>query len=332
MKAMTSTKLGKSLVACLLNVSEARNKDNIERIARAALYNSCGQQHPDTAVLNVFSNYDYNRSVLTIVSTSEQIGTSVVSSCVEGFTCIEHSQHEGIHPCLGAIDLVPIYPLSGVTLEQCGKIARGIAEDLVSQVPGCSMFLFGYADIPEMRSLAEKRRSLGWFKKKSDVDIITSDVGIKLSRKYGVTGVGASPYVMNCNITLDTQDLTSGKAIATAIRERTGGLKGVQAMAFPNKGQVEIACNVESFRDFPEINSAAGVDKYVSYPICGDTFSYISPRIIEAEVQKLAACKGIKTAGTALVGFTPQECRMTAEYALSHGIHEFWKRRQGVFM
>ncbi|XP_069841342.1 formiminotransferase N-terminal subdomain-containing protein isoform X4 [Dendropsophus ebraccatus] len=299
-KAMTSTKLGKSLVACLLNVSEARNKDNIERIARAALYNSCG--------------------------------TSVVSSCVEGFTCIEHSQHEGIHPCLGAIDLVPIYPLSGVTLEQCGKIARGIAEDLVSQVPGCSMFLFGYADIPEMRSLAEKRRSLGWFKKKSDVDIITSDVGIKLSRKYGVTGVGASPYVMNCNITLDTQDLTSGKAIATAIRERTGGLKGVQAMAFPNKGQVEIACNVESFRDFPEINSAAGVDKYVSYPICGDTFSYISPRIIEAEVQKLAACKGIKTAGTALVGFTPQECRMTAEYALSHGIHEFWKRRQGVFM
>ncbi|XP_069841343.1 formiminotransferase N-terminal subdomain-containing protein isoform X5 [Dendropsophus ebraccatus] len=268
-KAMTSTKLGKSLVACLLNVSEARNKDNIERIARAALYNSCGQQHPDTAVLNVFSNYDYNRSVLTIVSTSEQIGTSVVSSCVEGFTCIEHSQHEGIHPCLGAIDLVPIYPLSGVTLEQCGKIARG---------------------------------------------------------------VGASPYVMNCNITLDTQDLTSGKAIATAIRERTGGLKGVQAMAFPNKGQVEIACNVESFRDFPEINSAAGVDKYVSYPICGDTFSYISPRIIEAEVQKLAACKGIKTAGTALVGFTPQECRMTAEYALSHGIHEFWKRRQGVFM
>ncbi|XP_056389564.1 formiminotransferase N-terminal subdomain-containing protein isoform X3 [Hyla sarda] len=278
---MTSSKFGKSLVACLLNVSEARNKDNIERIARAALFNIRGQKHPDTAVLNVFSNYDYNRSVLTIVSTSEWIG---------------------------------------------------IAEELVTQVPGCSMFLFGYADIAEMRSLADKRRSLGWFRKNCNVDEIKADVGMKPCGKYGITGVGASPYVMNCNITLDTQDLTSGKAIATAIRERTGGLKGVQAMAFPNKGQVEIACNVESFRDIPENISAADVDKYVSYHICGDTFSYISLHHIEAKVQNLAACKGIKTTGTALVGFTPQECRVTAEYAISHGIGEFWKRRQGVFM
>ncbi|XP_075687318.1 formiminotransferase N-terminal subdomain-containing protein isoform X2 [Rhinoderma darwinii] len=327
---MASSKLGKNLVACLLNVSEARNKDIIERIARAALFDSCGQKHPDTSVLNVFSNYDYNRSVLTIVSTSEQIGKSVVSSCMEGFTCIDHSQHDGIHPCLGAIDLVPIYPLSGVTLEHCGNIARGIAEELVTQVPGCSMFLFGYSDIPEMRSLADKRRSLGWFRKNSDVHTIR--VGMKPSMKYGITGVGASPYVMNCNVTLDTRDLTSGKAIATAIRGRTGGLKGVQAMAFPNKGQVEIACNVESFRDIPEYSSAAEADQYVSYHVCGDTFSYISPRHIEAEVQNLAACKGIRTTGTALVGFTPQECRVTAEYAISNGISEFWRRRQGVFM
>ncbi|XP_071975800.1 formiminotransferase N-terminal subdomain-containing protein isoform X4 [Engystomops pustulosus] len=266
---MTSSVLRKSLVACLLNVSEARNKDVIERIARAAVCNSRGQKHPDTAVLNVFSNYDYNRSVLTIVSTSEQIGRSVVSSCVEGFTCIDHSRHDGVHPCLGSIDLVPIYPLSGVTLEQCGNIAKG---------------------------------------------------------------VGASPYVMNCNVTLDTQDLTSGKAIATAIRERTGGLKGVQAMAFPNKGQVEIACNVESFRDISENISELEAAKYISYNICEDTFFYTSPRHIEAEVQNLASCRGIKTVGAALVGFTPQECRITAEYAISHGIHEFWKKRKGVSM
>ncbi|XP_071975798.1 formiminotransferase N-terminal subdomain-containing protein isoform X2 [Engystomops pustulosus] len=291
-----------------------------------------GQKHPDTAVLNVFSNYDYNRSVLTIVSTSEQIGRSVVSSCVEGFTCIDHSRHDGVHPCLGSIDLVPIYPLSGVTLEQCGNIAKGIAEELVTQVPGCSLFLFGYADIPDMRSLADRRRSLGWFRKTLDVDTIEADIGLKPSGKYGVTGVGASPYVMNCNVTLDTQDLTSGKAIATAIRERTGGLKGVQAMAFPNKGQVEIACNVESFRDISENISELEAAKYISYNICEDTFFYTSPRHIEAEVQNLASCRGIKTVGAALVGFTPQECRITAEYAISHGIHEFWKKRKGVSM
>ncbi|KAM4025477.1 formiminotransferase N-terminal subdomain-containing protein isoform 2-T7 [Anomaloglossus baeobatrachus] len=297
---MTSCKFGKSLVACLLNVSEARNKSNIERIAKAALFNSCG--------------------------------TAVVSSCVEGFSCIDHSQHDGVHPCLGAIDLVPIYPLSGVTLEQCGQIARGVAEELVKQVPGSRMFLFGYADVPERRSLADKRRSLGWFRQNLDVNAIKADVGMIPSKNYGITGVGASPYVMNCNITLDSQDLSSGKAIAAAIRERTGGLKGVQAMAFPNKGLVEIACNVESFTDITEGISGEKDDKFVSYKICGDTFSYISPRHIEAKVQYLAASRGIKTVGTALVGFTPQKCRLTAEYAISHGINEFWKRRQGAFM
>ncbi|XP_068101192.1 formiminotransferase N-terminal subdomain-containing protein isoform X3 [Hyperolius riggenbachi] len=122
---MSSHKVGMSLVACLLNISEAKNQDIVRRIVKAAIFNSHGQKHPDTSVLNVFSNYDYNRSVITIVSTREQIGKSVLSACVEGFAAIDLSLHDGIHPCLGAIDLVPIYPLSGVTLEQCGEIATG---------------------------------------------------------------------------------------------------------------------------------------------------------------------------------------------------------------
>lgn len=64
----------------------------------------------------------------------------------------------------------------------------GIGEELVTRVPGCSVFLFGYADIPEMRGLAEKRRSLGWFRKTSDVNTIKADIGMKPSRKYGITG------------------------------------------------------------------------------------------------------------------------------------------------
>ncbi|KAM9305921.1 formiminotransferase N-terminal subdomain-containing protein [Gastrophryne carolinensis] len=327
---MASKKVGMKLVACLLNVSEARNKEVVEKIAMAALFDSHKQKYPDTSVLNVFSNYDYNRSVITIASTTEQIGKSVVSACVEGFASIDLSSHDGIHPCLGAIDLVPIYPLSAITLQQCGDIATGIAEELVRCVPGCSTFLFGYADKPELKSLAEKRRSLGWFKKKSEiqVDSLKADVGPKPSSRYGITGVGASPYVMNCNVTLDTQDLSSGRAIAAAIRGRTGGLKGVQAMAFPNSGQVEIACNVESFID----PSASEANQYVSYHIGGDKFSYISPLHIEAEIRKLAMQRGISTTGTALVGFTPQQCKTTAEYAISRGIGEFWKKRQGIFM
>ncbi|XP_018090066.1 uncharacterized protein LOC734478 isoform X2 [Xenopus laevis] len=333
--AMTSNKLGLRLAACLLNVSEARKKDVVEKIARAALYDKNGKVHPNTTVLNIFSDYDYNRSVITIAATAEQIGESVVSACIEGFASIDLSEHHGIHPCLGAIDLVPIYPLSGVTLDKCGEVARDIAEGMATAIPECSIFLFGHADLQGRKSLAEKRRDLGWFKNKKEIDLnkLKCDVGAKPSWRYGVTGVGASPYVMNCNVTLCTQDLTIGREIATAIRSRTeGGLKGVQAMAFPHNGLVEIACNVESFQDALDSSSTTNVEKHISYNSCSKTFSYMSPLHIEARIRGLAAQQGIDIAGTALIGFSPQVCKSTTEYALSHGIAEFWKTRKGIFM
>ncbi|XP_012825465.1 formiminotransferase N-terminal subdomain-containing protein isoform X3 [Xenopus tropicalis] len=333
--AMSSSKLGQRLAACLLNVSEARKKYVVEKIARAALYDKNGKMHPNTAVLNIFSDYDYNRSVITIAATAEQIGKSVLSACIEGFASIDLAEHDGIHPCLGAIDLVPIYPLSGVTLEKCGEVARDIAEGMATSIPGCSIFLFGYADLQDQKSLAEKRRDLGWFKNKTGIDLnkLKADVGAQPSRRYGITGVGASPYVMNCNVTLCTQDLAIGRAIAAAIRSRTeGGLKGVQAMAFPHDGLVEIACNVESFSDAQESSFTTHVKKYISYSICGKAFSYMSPQHIEARIRELATQHGIEIAGTALVGFSPQICKSTTEYALSHGIAEFWKTRKGIFM
>lgn len=149
---------------------------------------------------------------------------------------------------------------------------------------------------------------------------------------FSVPGIGASPYVMNCNVTLDTQDLASGRAIATAVRGRSGGLKGVQAMAFPNNERVEIACNVESVRDIEESTSSSEANKYTTHHIYGEKFSHVSPQYVEAQIQQLALQHGINTAGTALVGFTPLECKYTAKHAISHEIGDFWKRRQGVFM
>ncbi|KAM8933609.1 formiminotransferase N-terminal subdomain-containing protein [Pelodytes ibericus] len=328
---MASRKLGQGLAACLLNVSEARKKDIVERIARAALHDSHGQKLPDTAVLNVFSDYDYNRSVITIASTTEYIGKSVTAACIEGFACIDLSQHDGLHPCLGAVDLVPIYPLSDVTPEECGHIAQGISEDLATLVPGCSIFLFGQADEQTKKSLAERRKGLGWFKKNTEIDWnkLKADVGAKPSRRYGLTGVGASPYVMNCNVTLDTQDLAAGRTIVTAIRSHRDG---VQALAFPHNGQVEIACNVESLSDTQSFSGISEPRKYISYSICGNMFCYVSPQHLEAKIRELAMKQGISTFGAALIGFTPQECKKTAEYAISHGKAEFWKNRRGIFM
>ncbi|XP_012510429.1 PREDICTED: uncharacterized protein LOC105818851 isoform X1 [Propithecus coquereli] len=263
------SRLGLRLAACLLNISEARRKYIVENIAEAALLDKNGQKHPEVTVLNIFSDQDYNRSVITIAASVDKLGSAVLAACLEAFRAIDMEVQEGIHPCLGAVDLIPIYPLSGVGVEECGVVARS---------------------------------------------------------------VGASPYVMNCNVTIDSQDLSSGREIASVIRgSSANGLKGVQAMAFPHEGKIEIACNVESFED-QEATEISQDSQYMTYSVHGNHFSYVSPHYIEAQVKKLAGDRGIGTIGGALVGFTPQECKDCAEYAIKENIGEFWKIRGGVFM
>ncbi|KAL0626559.1 UPF0764 protein C16orf89, partial [Plecturocebus cupreus] len=134
---------------------------------------------------------------------------------------------------------------------------------------------------------------------------------------------------MNCNITIVSQDMSAGRGIASAIwGSNANGLKGVQAMAFPHKGKIETACNVERFDD-QEAAEILEEFRYVSYSVLGDQFSYVSPHYIEAQVKKLASNRGIGTNGRALVGFTPQECKNCAEYAVKENIGEFWKIRGG---
>ncbi|XP_041057622.1 formiminotransferase N-terminal subdomain-containing protein isoform X1 [Carcharodon carcharias] len=338
---MVSPRLGLRLAVCLLNISEARKQDIVERIAKAALCDKPGQKKTQTTVLNIFSDYDYNRSVLTLAGPIETLvnflfsGNSIVTACTEAFDLIDMGHHDGIHPCLGSVDLVPIYPLSeSVSLEECGKVARDIAENLSHDVPGCSMFYFGYADQPLKRNLVQRRKELNWYKRTClNVNEIRPDVGAAVSSKYGLTGIGASPYVMNCNVTIDTQDLNIGQQIASAIRgANAGGLQGIQAMAFPHEGTVEIACNVESFQDKSLSSLTEESKKYISYYIQGEEYLYFSPRSIERQIKKLAASHGVATVGTALVGFTPERCKSLAEQAILEGCGEFWKKRKTITM
>ncbi|XP_072335166.1 formiminotransferase N-terminal subdomain-containing protein isoform X3 [Scyliorhinus torazame] len=332
---MASPRVGFRLAVCLLNISEARKQDIVERIAEAALRDKPGQKKTQTTVLNIFSDYDYNRSVLTLAGPIETLGISIVTACTEAYDLIDIEQHDGIHPCLGSVDLVPIYPLSeSVSLEECGEVARDIAERLSHDVPDCSMFYFGYADQPLKRDLVQRRKELNWYKRSNlNVNEIKPDVGMTVSPRYGLTGIGASPYVMNCNVTIDTQDLNIGQQIASAVRgANPGGLRGIQAMAFPHEGTVEIACNVESFKDKPPSSVTEKSTQYISYYIQGEEYLYFSPISIERQIKKLAASHEVPTVGTALVGFTPERCKNLAEQAIREGCGEFWKRHKTITM
>uniref|UniRef100_UPI00398EBA85 formiminotransferase N-terminal subdomain-containing protein n=1 Tax=Pristiophorus japonicus TaxID=55135 RepID=UPI00398EBA85 len=332
---MASPRLGLRLAVCLLNISEARKQDIVEEVAKTALCDKQGQRKTQTTVLNIFSDYDYNRSVITLAAPIETLGNSVVAACTEAYDLIDMKHHDGIHPCLGSVDLVPIYPLSeSVSLEECGKVARDIAEKLTHDVPDCSIFYFGYADQPLKRNLVQRRKELNWFKRSGlNSNEVKPDVGTAISDRCGLTGIGASPYVMNCNVTIDTQDLNIGQQIASAIRgANVGGLRGIQAMAFPHEGTVEIACNVESFKDGPSSSLTEESKKYISYYIQGEEYWYISPGSIEGQIKKLADSHGVTTVGTALIGFTPERCKSLAEQAIMEGTGMFWKERKIITM
>uniref|UniRef100_A0A8C9AQ60 Formiminotransferase cyclodeaminase N-terminal like n=1 Tax=Prolemur simus TaxID=1328070 RepID=A0A8C9AQ60_PROSS len=129
------SRLGLPLAACLLNISEARRKYIVENIAKAALLDKNGQKHPEVTVLNIFSDQDYNRSVITIAASVDKLG---------------------------------------------------LAESMILHVPGCSVFLFGEADLPEKRSLVQRRKQLGWFRRR-DFSALEPDLGAAPVRRCGLT-------------------------------------------------------------------------------------------------------------------------------------------------
>ncbi|MGH0143336.1 UNVERIFIED_CONTAM: hypothetical protein FKN15_007398 [Acipenser sinensis] len=286
---MSSSRLGPRLAACLLNISEARNKEIVERVAKAAVYDKQGGRHEQTTVLNIFRDFDYNRSVLTIAASIEKLVSPMVCPPSSRWRCdvIDMEKHSGVHPCLGAVDLVPIYP----------------------HIVCC-----------KTRGRHEQTTVLNIFR---DFDYNRSVLTIAASIEK--LGVGASPYVMNCNVTIATRDLAVGRRVAGALRGSSlGGVQGVQVMALPHEGAVEIICNVESVQ--------GGEEDWTSYLIQGERYSYPPAALIASRVSELAGQHGVRTLGTALVGFMPQECRGLAERVLQQGVAEYWRQQRPVHM
>ena len=202
-------------------------------------------------VLNIFADVEYNRSVITLAAPIQFLGICIFQACQKAFTEIDLSCQTGGHPRLGAVDLIPIHPLSkNLSLDECGDLAKNLGEKIAKEIPGTSMFFFGSADTPNRRGLVERRKAVHWFglKQKQFCDEAKFwDIGDQYTPKYGITGIGAIPYMTNFNVTIGTDDLEIGNSIAKAVRGSSpNGLYGVQSMAFHHDGLIEVACNVET--------------------------------------------------------------------------------------
>lgn len=253
------------LAVCCLNISEGRNHLIVEAIANAAVKNQSEWKKDNNisstltsndvdfkckaTVLSVYTDHVYNRGNITIAAPIEYLSTSVYQASLKALNNINLKDHLNPgHPRLGVVDLIPIHPVSSsVSLETCGIIARNVAKRIVDNVDGASAFLFGTAD-HNKRGLIERRKEINWFEMESDINVLTApDLG-KLSETYGLTGIGAIPYMSVLNVILDTNDLKIGRDIASKIRgaNKLTGLPGIQTMALRKNEGVEIACNLDT--------------------------------------------------------------------------------------
>jgi len=215
------------MLACVVNVSEGRRRDVLDAIGDA-----CGR-----SLLDVHADPDHHRSVFTLAGPTERDAEDAARSLAhEVAERLDVSTHEGVHPRLGALDVVPFVALDGDTaaaVNAARAFAEWIAEEL--RVPA---FLYGDADY-HGRSLPDARREA--FTRRPP------DYGpAEPHPRLGAVAVGARPPLVAVNCDLDRDDVTLAREIAAQVRERDGGLPGVRALGFElaSRGRAQVSMNV----------------------------------------------------------------------------------------
>jgi len=215
------------MLECVVNVSEGRRRDLVDAIGAA-----CGR-----SLLDVHSDPDHHRSVFTLAGPGERDAEDAARLLARAVAeRLDLSTHEGVHPRLGALDVVPFVALDGdpkVAVDAARAFAEWVGAEL-----GVPAFLYGDAD-PERRSLPDVRRDA--FTRRPP------DQGPAEPHPHlGAVAVGARPPLVAVNCDLDRDDLTLAREIAAQVRERDGGLPGVRALGFElaSRGRAQVSMNV----------------------------------------------------------------------------------------
>ena len=235
------------IVECVPNFSEGRRKEVIDAIANAI------RSTPNITLLDVEYNADHNRSVITFVGEPESVKMAALAGAAKAVELIDLTQHKGEHPRMGAVDVVPFVPISGVTMDDCVKLAKEFGKEFSEkyQVP---VFLYEEAaSRPERRNLADVRSG--------EFEGLRGEIGKNPARKpdygpdrihptAGATAVGAREVLIAYNVNLGTADVSVAKKVAHQVRGRDGGLAYVKALGFELKerGIVQVSMNMTNFR------------------------------------------------------------------------------------
>ncbi len=267
------------LIECVPNVSEGRRTDVVDAIA-AAVTGS-----PGAHLLDRTSDTDHNRSVLTFAGTEDAVAMAMEAALAASIARIDMTRHQGRHPRLGAVDVIPFVPLGDTTMDDCVALAHRFGTHVADHLDLPVYFYAAAATRPERRVLADIRRP-----QFEGLGAMMAAPGGEPDRgpptphpTAGAVVIGARPFLVAWNINLESQDVALARRIAGAVRERDGGLPRVQALglALDELGVAQVSMNLL------------------------DTSVTPMWRVWE-EVERLAAAEGVALRESELIGLAPQ--------------------------
>ncbi len=271
----------RNLVECVPNFSEGRKTETVARLADAI------SSVPTACVLDRHIDPDHNRSVITFVAAPEFVVEAAVRAVGLAAELIDMREHRGVHPRLGATDVLPFIPISGVTMEDCVKLAHAAGERIARELAIPVFFYERAALKPERVNLEDVRRgALELLREQiASEPSRAPDVGpLAVHESAGAIAVGVRPFLIAFNVNLNTKDVAVARAIAGVVRARSGGLPFVKALGFElaSRGLAQVSMNL------------------VNYEATGMAQAYDA-------VKNEAAQLGIDVFSTEIVGLVPEK-------------------------
>ena len=233
-----------ALIECVPNFSEGRDTSVLSAIRESIL--STG----DCELWDYSSDTDHNRSVFTLAGSPEAIEAAVLRFTAAAAELINMEKHTGVHPCIGAADVIPFIPLRNVSMEDCIQLSEKVGQRIASEL-NLPVYLYAQsAKVPEHRRLADIRRG-GYVKLKKEIASVPErapDYGPKSLTSAGGVSIGARDFLIAFNVFLDTDDVSKARQIARTIRESSGGFAGVQAIGLKVNGLAQVSMNLLDYR------------------------------------------------------------------------------------
>jgi len=235
------------LVECVPNFSEGTDARRVEAIVAA-------MRVEGVRLLDWSMDADHNRSVVSIAGEPSAVVEAAVRGAGKAAELIDLTRQQGVHPRIGAADVIPFVPISGIKLEQCALLARQAGLEIWRRFSVPVFFYEAAAARPDRANLEEVRR--GQFEGLKDA--VRNDSarrpdlgGPGLHPTAGACAVGARKFLVAYNIYLDSTDVSIARAIAKEIRAASGGLKGVKALGVLAHGRAQLSMNITDYEVTP---------------------------------------------------------------------------------